>query len=705
MPKLNAHDLDRLYVEADSIDQEIFSEMRSNILLVSGDHYQKKGSKFWNRIRNTEDLDQTQKLRLTKNHIKNLTQSYVSNILTHAPASTVIPNNPEEIQDQKTAELNKSILDFYKKTLNLRAKTREKGEDFVTFGEVWSKTFFDPDRGKIKGYEPLIDEYGQELFNENGEPIPDESKPVMEGEFIVERILPFNVLRAPEAQTLDESPYIIIRKMMRRSEVKAMIPEEERDRVLGSSEETYLVFNGNVGTYERTKNEIMVREHYYRPTKKYPNGYFYIATQDYIIFEGELPNGQWPLCHSVFDSIPTSPRGRSPIKQMRPYQVEINRAASAIATAQITLGDDKLVMSYGARMGHGGQVPGVRGISLSGSGDVKVLPGRSGEQYVPYMEGQIRELYAVMGVKDVELMNKEGKLDPYALLYQSIRNRRKFSRYTEAFEEFTISECELLLNLAKFYLEPDTIIPIVGRGEIVNIAEFKHSDPNRYRLTVKPIDNDAETMLGKQLALNHTLQYVGNSLDKKDIGRIIRNMPYLNQEEIIGDLTLDYDNARNDMLAMERGEIPQVNPYDNHEYTIKALVNRMKKPDFKFLDPKIKQIYTVKLQAHEMLDVQQKEKIMRMQQGLIPIDGYLVTCDFYVSKGDGKTKRVRLPYGAVNWLIQQLKQQGHTLEQLESMNMGVISEEYDIIKQRGLGMPSDIVKNQGVLNDTTGRAS
>ena len=72
MPNLKAADLDRIYRDADQIDEKVFSEMRSNILLVSGDHYHKKGTKFWNRIRNSKELSEEQKLRLTKNHTENI---------------------------------------------------------------------------------------------------------------------------------------------------------------------------------------------------------------------------------------------------------------------------------------------------------------------------------------------------------------------------------------------------------------------------------------------------------------------------------------------------------------------------------------------------------------------------------------------------------------------------------------------------------
>lgn len=680
MPRLTADELDRLYWEADTADKEIFAEMRNNILLVSGDHYQRKGSKFWNRIRSKEDLSQQQKLRLTKNHIKKIANDYVANILTHAPSTVVQPNNPEEVQDQKTAELNNSVLEYHKKTLGLRRKNRNKAESYVLFGEVCSKLFFDPDKGRIIGYEPLTDEQGLNLVDQNGEYIPDPDAPIMEGEFVVEEVYPFNLLRAPEAQSIEDSPYLIVRKMIKDKDLREMMPKEEVDKIK-DRDETFLVFSGETGTYQRTKNETMVREHYYRPCKQYPNGYFYIATRSYILFEGELPYGVWPIHHKCFDKIATSPRGRSPIKQMRPYQIEINRAASAIATHQVSLADDKIILSHGSRMSHGGYVPGVRGLSVTGGGDIKILPGRTGEQYVPYMQGQITELYNVMNVSEGEIVGKDGKLDPYALLYHSIKNKKKFSKYSEAFEEFIVEETETLLQMSKLYMAPDQIIPVIGKSEAVNIEEFKNTEPNSYRITVDAVDIDAETMLGKQLAMNHTLQYVGNALDKEDIGRIVRAMPYMNQEEAFNDITINYDNAKNDILALERGEKPEINRYDDHEYTIKRLVNRMKRPDFKFLAPEIQKNFQDKLKAHEMVDAAQKAEILRAQQGFIPVDGYLVTCDFYVTHDDGKTKRVRLPYSSLNWLIEQLKVQGATLEQIEQMNQGAMSEMAPMILQ------------------------
>ena len=117
MPNKNAAELDELYRAANQVDDKLFSEMRSNIKLVSGDHYNRQGSKFWNRIRSTKELTDNQKLRLTKNHIQNIVSKYTENILNDAANAKPFPNNEDEIQDQKTAELNDSVWSYYKHKL------------------------------------------------------------------------------------------------------------------------------------------------------------------------------------------------------------------------------------------------------------------------------------------------------------------------------------------------------------------------------------------------------------------------------------------------------------------------------------------------------------------------------------------------------------------------------------------------------------
>lgn len=678
VPKLNASQLDALYRNSFRADEKIFAEMRGNVKMYAGEHYTKKGSKFWQRIRNAKELSDQQKIRLTKNHTKTICNTYASTIINFAPRSVITPNNEDEIQDQKTAELNQSIWDFETKRLKFRRKIRDYADSFIQLGEVHNKIAFNPDAGSLIGYEPLLDEDGEPLINiHTQEAIPNEDAPVMSGELEVEEVLAFNLGRCPHSQSMEESPYYIVRKMVEPAVVRRMLNEELTDDqvsdIMRDLEETFFVFDGDKVDYQEENKKVMLREHYYKPSAQYPNGYFYIAVRSQILAEGELPYGLWPFNSALFDKLKTSPRARSPIHQMRPFQIEINRAASGIATTQVTLGDDKLVLTNGAKMSHGGKLSGVRAITVTGGGDPKILGGRGGEQYLPYMESQIGEMYEVMNVREHSSV-REGKLDPYAMLYYSMKNKNKFRKYGEEFEEFITDTTALYLKFAKQYFDENKVVPMVGRTEIVNISEFKNTEENSFRIKVEPMDNDAETMLGKQLAINHALQYVGGSLDKQDIGRMMRSMPMMNKEEAFGDMTLDYDNSKNDHLAMERGEMPMITMYDNHKYLISRAVNRIKKADFRFLRPEVQQLFQQYVQAHQEAEQQNIIAIQRAQQGFIPTEGGLVTVDFYVQDAEGKSKRARIPYNAIQWLIEQLNVQGQTLDQLEDMNQGALAQ-------------------------------
>jgi len=680
MPNLDAAKLERLYNDASSCDDAIFSEMRSNILLVSGDHYSKKGSKFWDRVRTNKGLSEAQKLRLTKNHTQTIVDEITSRILSKSPNTKIVPNNMDEIQDQKTAEMDNSVWEFYKKSHKLRKKITSFAEDFVQQGECFSKIFWDDTKGDVLGYMQEVDEEGEGLTEEDGSPKQDETEPVMSGDFVFEKIHAFNMLRDPNSQDIEDSPYLIVRKMVEKDDVKRMVEDPAQLKAIDDiEEETFLVFDGDKGTYDRENKKVMLREHYYRPCMEYPNGYYYIAIKGQTLVEGELPFGIWPIDYAGYNKIATSARHRSPVKQIRPYQIEINRSASKIAETQIT-SDDKMILNAGSKMSHGGQLSGIRAITVTGGQDPKFLAGRSGEQYLPYMQSQITELYEVMKVREYEA--DSGQFDPYAMLYFSARSKKKYKKPIEEFEGFVVSMTETFIKLAKEYLDENALIPMVGKSEMVNIEEFKHSEKTSSRVQVEAVSDDIETMMGRQLSINHTLQYVGNTLEKDDIGRLMKAMPFMNYDEAFGDFTIDYDSSKNDMLAMERGEQPMINKYDKHEYLISRAVNRVKKPDFRFLGEEIHQLYKMYIQAHEQAEAENMLQAQRAKEGFIPIDGPLVSVDYYTTNSEGKTARAKIPQRALEWLEEHLEAQGTSLEKIATMNTGAMAEISGMMEQQ-----------------------
>lgn len=653
----NIGDINSLYTEDESAHSSLHAEQRSNILLVAGNHYNKRNSAFYNSLRSNTQISKQQKIRLVKNHIQKITKTYLNNILNAAPGTTIVPKNQAEFHDQKVAELHESVWADLKDRLDYERTRFLLAKDFVEIGECWLKVFFDPMKGQFLGYEPQYDEQGN-LVELEGE---IQAKALFTGDLVWDRIHGFNVMTDSSARSWEESRHVWIRKMVPTKDLKSQFAgDDEKLAYIGeSSKQTWMLFDSSSSSYKSDPSgQTLVRELYVRPCSDYPNGYYYITTDAGILYEGELPQGLFPIIHVGFDEASTSARSFSIIKQLRPYQAEINRAASKIAEHQVTLGDDKLVTQVGATLTQGASVHGIR--HIKSAGPVTHIPGRAGDQYADYLSNQISEMYMIANVEEDGMDKAATNPDPYALLFRSMKDKKRFSLYAEKFENFLKKWTLLSLRNAKANYRDDMLVHVVGKKEIVNIPEFRSSDDLSWEISVMSQTEDVESRLGQQLSLNNILQFTGSKLEPEQIGQLVRNMPFLNKEEIFSDLLLDYDNVRSDILAMDRGEFVPPGPQDNHDYYIKKLSHRMKMKDFQFLPPFVQSNYQIKKAQHEQIFLQQQKDAAELEAGFIPSGGGLIKCDLRIQDPLDPTKSqiLKLPVESINWLVDRLEKQG-----------------------------------------------
>lgn len=716
MRDLNIDKLNQLYRDAEEVDKRVFTNMRSNVLLSAGDHYTIKQKSYGNRG-NSKASDKV-KLRLTKNHIYRIVKVYHNSLVKGAPGVRPVPKNEMEMQDKKAAELNEAVWQDLKDRHQLNDKFSKWAKQFVSVAEKAVKIFWDPNKGQIVGYEPMIDpqtgepvmqpvmgEDGQPQVNVNidemtgqpavdpftGQPImepvleqvPDESKPVMSGDVCYESVPAYNLLRAPETKDMADSPYFIVRKMVDISEFRKRYAEipEKMNMVKKAGDDDFVIFDSDKNSYSKSKNQCMVKELYIKPSIDVPNGYFYHYTEYGILEEGEIPFGAklFPILWVGFDEYVSTPRAKSIVEVARPFQAEINRAASQEATHQITLGDDKLLYQSGSKLAQGALLPGVRGVAYSGAPPT-ILPGRTGAQFGDYGQRIEAELNRAVMLPSIE-SEKNVQLDPHTLLYRSIEQKAVFVPYVKKWERFLCDVAELSLNICREYLQDDALISAIGKSEQINIPEFKDASPLCYKISLVPVSDDAETLLGKQINFGYILQYLGNKLDPSSMGKILKNLPYVNNDDSFSDLTINDDNVENDMLALERGEQVQLSPFDDNVFYIKKLTHRIKKSDFKFLPQQVQQNYNQFLQQHQQEEARKTEEIRASQDGFIPVGGSMLTVDMYVDnpdKPENEPKKWRAPQKALEWLHDRLEVQGDTMEKLESMeqsNLAQISQQ------------------------------
>jgi hypothetical protein len=206
------------------------------------------------------------------------------------------------------------------------------------------------------------------------------------------------------------------------------------------------------------------------------------------------------------------------------------------------------------------------------------------------------------------------------------------------------------------------------------MPEFKAIDDLGYQIRIEPRSDDIESLMGKQLSLNHVLQYASAQLTPEMIGQVLKNMPYINKEQITTDFTIDYDNAENVILALDRGEQVQPELSDNNEYMLKRLNHRKKQASYKFLPDQIKQMYEQNMQLRSQIIAQQQAEVQAAAAGYIPTGGYLVGVDFYVNfdpANPQKTRRARIPFEALDWLMKRLNQQGMSQENIQQMDLSM----------------------------------
>lgn len=705
-------ELDRIYSRAEEVDKDLFAEMRSNILLVAGEHYSKLNQRVSAQIRqsNKPAATQEQKLRLTKNHMHKVSRSYKTAILGGAPSTAVFPKNDTELQDKKDAELNQSVWKDQQDRHKLSERRSKWGDQFVNIGEVCVKIFWDHNAGDFKGYANKVDDNtGEEVLESTGQmeivndpstgqpigqreqmaPVPDEDNPVFTGALVYEDVFGFNLLREAGATgPEDRDRAWVIRKMVDIDELKRQYKDNDEliSKLTSDNQETFVVFDSQKGSYEKRKDQCLLREFYWPPSARFPKGWYCYAVKTTILAQDELPLGIWPIAWKGFDEYPTSSRGRSILKVARPFQAEINRASSAMAVAQVTLGDDKILYQAGSKLAPGALLPGVRGIAYQGK-EPTVLPGRNGAQYLEYIQAQKEELYEVVMIDDEDEVT--GQMDPYVLLYRAARQKKKYNPYIEKFEGFQRDVTRISLELLRHYLPDDMLIVAIGRREQVNIPEFKKTTPLSYDIRVESQDETLETTFGQQLTMQHILQYVGKDLDKRTIGKLIKNSPFANVKDSFDDLTLEDDIADNDMLALERGEPVTSTPYVDPTFMLKRLSKRVKEPDFRYLQGPVQEGYQKLIGEYTQIEAEQAAKIAAAKNQFIPVDGALVTCDFYVppKNPEEQAKRAKVPQRALEWLMQRLTEQGATMDQLESMNTQNLSEIADrMMQSRPQGM-------------------
>lgn len=679
--KLTIPELNRLFEESKSDLAEHLAEARSFVNLFQGNHFAKRNQKLTRALDNTP-FDQDTKIRVVKNHTQVVCKYIVNSLLQLAPTGVVSPKNPNELQDIKAAEIHKTVLEDFKYQNKIDAHIRRWAHDFVISGECFLNVFWDPNKGRKISPSTYYDLMGQLV----------QDAPFFCGDVVLERIFSWDIRMDVSARSFEEATWVGFEKMVAPDVIRRSFgdnPDIEK-AIKEDMDDTFKVFESS-GKYKEAKGKVRLRQVYLRPCTDYPNGLYLIFSKEIELARGELPvdaNGNpfFPIKYVGFDEIPTSPRSTSIIRSIRPEQMQVNFCATAIAHTLSTVGWDKMIVPTGGEVEAGATKAGVRIFKVPGGKQSSdFIPGRSGEQFLATMQQCITEIYNKTGVPE-NWDEKAADADVMAVLYKNMRQRTRFSLYGKKFADFIVDVFEDVLRLKKAYMKDEEFFLVTGKQEYQNIAEFRSMDDLGYQIKIEEGSEDLESRFGKYMGLMQTMQYLGNNLDDNAKGMILRNLPFINGEEITSKMTTNYDTARNIMLALDRGEVPPISDIGDPLYVSEQLNARMYKPDFRYLAPQIQQAYQQQVAAYNDIYNEKAAAVQRAQAGFIPADGPTVPIEGMYeetigSNGQPKYVRTQLPQAAIKWLQEQLKAQGMALGNIASLPLGQQAQVADQFSQ------------------------
>ena len=203
-------ELNTLYTESEHVDKEVFAEQRSNILFYLGNQFKKHQSSLSRYIRENTSLPDKTRLKVVKNHYSVICDRYQNAITSHSPGIVFQPRHEAEIQDIKASDIAMGIYEDIKNKNDLDQKVSGFAFDFTVAGECLAKVSFNEMAGKKVAIEQIVNDLGE----------VEQEVDIYEGKVEIERLETFNVLRQSGVKSIDESEFLIIRKMVQKKKLK-----------------------------------------------------------------------------------------------------------------------------------------------------------------------------------------------------------------------------------------------------------------------------------------------------------------------------------------------------------------------------------------------------------------------------------------------------------------------------------------------------
>lgn len=544
-------------------------------------------------------------------------------------------------------------LEYVWEREGMQLKTKDLGFQIRIFGTSFLYTYWDPNKGdrldpkdyisqtpdgKIVGLKDVLDAFGGK--KREAAAFLKGKKRLHMGDIAVEVLSPFDVYVDPTAEDVRSCQWVMVSKVRHINDVKKRFGSDASDvcpddftsggQVLKHRLRQYVDPNVGQGGLARLKlnDAVMVNEWWERPSEEHPNGRYIIHANGKVLYYGKNPyvgtEAEIPIVRFRDVYIPGRFHGMAATSQAIPMQMDYNKARSDQIMARHDHAAPMWLVPNGADVKQidrrSNRVMRYNAISHGTGAPLKperMQPAAMSQNQALSFELADAEIQDVFGVHDVSKGSvPSGVKSGVAIqLLQETDDTRLGSILQEMHDGYAVLG-RMVLDLAKRYIvEERTFSDVSGRAR-GDVIRFQSEDLNWRNVRVRIGSMAQRQRAAKQQAAIEFLQYGGGELlespdQKKWLMKAIGLDIEIDDPAAVHEKRALYENTQ-----LERGLMPEVLDYQDHQIHLKILEERMNELSFDDLPKGVQELFHEHRQEHLSAIDSKALRELQVQQAL-----------------------------------------------------------------------------------------
>jgi hypothetical protein len=607
-------DLEKLLSQARGLHSRFEPVWYLNLAYYNGDQWV-----FWNRGRLDRPRLDPWRVTLTDNRIIGIVRTELAKMTKQKPAWQVVPVTAEDA-DLQAGMTGEKVLDYLWRHLHMRNKLIDVLLWSRTTGAGFWKIYWDSAQGQKVNI--VADQEGSPVMHaETGAPMKPEDfaeglpeglqpKTIATGDVQIETVNPFEFYPDPIPTELEDCEWCIQVAVKSPEWVKQHFGQEvEPDTdVAPGPAESRLFPSFQMGGTSGYKG-VKVHEYWCKPNSQHPEGKRAVWARGKLLLEEANPYKCLP--YIMFKGIPVPGRfwPTSTVEQLRGPQTELNKAKSQVTENAQRLGNPALLASKQANIQYQG-TPGER-IDFDDTTQNAIPSYLQAPQLPQYViqqqdraEASMQDISGQHEVSNAQVPAGVKAASAINLLQEADDTRLGPAIY-DMEEALGESGSRLLKLVAQYWTDQRTIL-IAGEDHAWDVTLFRGAAlKENTHVEVQAGSAFPQSKAAKQAAIESTLQlalqYSQQSLNPRDLRKVLRDYQAGGLERLFGDLTDDEAQVNRENQQLAQGAMLNINPYDNTQVHIDGHTGFQKEATYQLLGPEIQR----NIEQHVMLHRQQ----------------------------------------------------------------------------------------------------